>query len=399
MKRTIIRKAHLSKRAHRNLDGQLAQLTWLWNIGLAHRRDLWEADKTKVSMFDHFKVLTGMRQAEGSVWADQLAGPQRSVLRRLDWAFKAFFRRVDAGQKPGYPRFKAGYRGVRSYEMPVCPKVHDCGNRSRVGIGGIGQVRFKKLPEEAVVKYVRLVRKPRRVEIQFVAELPDNADKDTRAPVGVDVGIKSRLALSTGETIRGVKLDGREIKRRQRKLARAKKGGNGRAKRRVELAKECQRVAEREKGVLHELTARLVKTVSARFAIEDLKITNMVKNKNLARRIHEQQWGNLANMLTYKAESAGGEVVRVDPKHTSQICSGCGHRPEKSIGLGVRTYVCKPCGLRLDRDINAAVNILHRGFPAPVPGGTTPECGENENEAIPLGALRAKKYALAGLSG
>ena len=108
---------------------------------------------------------------------------------------------------------------------------------------------------------------------------------------------------------------------------------------------------------------------SSNIVVEDLQIPNMVRNRRLARRIHEQQWSRLVRMLSYKAESAGGSVVRVDPKFTSQTCSRCAHR--KRIGLSVRVYRCGECGHEQDRDVNAAVNILQRAY-GPNPGGAIP---------------------------
>ena len=133
-----------------------------------------------------------------------------------------------------------------------------------------------------------------------------------------------------------------EITRRQRRLDKARRGGANRRKRKAELAREWARTTARERGAAHELSARLIRHVSANIAVENLKIPNMVRNPHLARPIHEQQWGTLVRMLTYKAESAGGSVVRVPPHHTSRECSACGRR--RDMPLSVRTYRCG-CGL------------------------------------------------------
>ena len=153
-----------------------------------------------------------------------------------------------------------------------------------------------------------------------------------------------------------------ELKRRQRILSRAVKGSNNRQKKRQALARAWQRVTEQEKGKVHEITHALVKGHSCRFVVEDLKIPNMVHNRHLSRSILEQQWGYFVHCLTYKAASAGGWVIKVDPRNTTQQCSGCGSLPRESIGLGQRMYHCYACGQFIDRDVNAAVNILHRGM-------------------------------------
>ncbi|MDE2762280.1 MAG: transposase, partial [Gemmatimonadota bacterium] len=214
-------------------------------------------------------------------------------------------------------------------------------------------------------------------KVQLVVERQIEVSPDRRPMVGLDMGVASRLALSTGEIVPGVKLDRSELKRRQRRLSKAKRGSRNRVKRKAELAREWQRVREREHGRLHELTADLVKRVSANLAVEDLRIPNMVRNRRLARSIHEQQWGAIVRMLSYKAESAGGSVTTVAPHHTSRECSACGRR--RDITLAVRVYRCG-CGLVLDRDVNAARNVLQRAM-CPNPGGDTPERAEHQRRA------------------
>jgi len=221
-----------------------------------------------------------------------------------------------------------------------------------------------------VIKLIRVVRTARRVKLQVVVERTIEATPDRRPMVGLDLGIRKRVALSTGETVPGVNLDRSELKRRQRRLSKAKRGSRNRRKRKAELAREWQKIREREHGALHELTAAIVRDHSANLAVEDLRIPNMVRNRRLARAIHEQQWGALVAMLGYKAESAGGSVTTVAPHHTSRECSGCGGRWD--MPLAVRTYRCAACGLILDRDVNAARNVLQRAL-SPKPGGDPPE--------------------------
>ena len=115
----------------------------------------------------------------------------------------------------------------------------------------------------------------------------------------------------------------------------------------------------RERNALHEISASVVKRHN-RIAVEDLQVSNMMRHPTLAQSIAEQQWGQLVQQLTYKAESAGGEVVRVRPQHTSTDCHACGHR--QSLPLGARELACGGCGLVTDRDVNAARNILRRGI-------------------------------------
>ena len=366
--RTRSYKAYLSRAGHRNLADLLAQLMWLWNIGLFKRKQAWERDQKSTSYYDQCKELTVTRR--DPAWSRFPAWAQRSTLERLHLSYRHFFRRGS------YPRFKGPDRGIRSFSMP-CPKIRTNGKWSWVKIKGIGRVRFKGFPEGAV-KLVRVIRTARRIKVQFVTEQSVTVAPDSRSMVGIDVGIKARVALSTGETVPGVKLDRRELKRQQRRLSKAKRGGVNRRKRKAELSREWQRVTDREKGALHELTTAIVKDHSASFAVEDLQIRNMVRNRHLSRSIMEQQWGAFVWMLGYKAESAGGQLVKVAPHHTSRECSGCGRR--RDMPLSARTYRCAACGLVMDRDVNAARNVLQRGLAALNPGGASPgTCGTNES--------------------
>ncbi|MDE2654062.1 MAG: transposase [Gemmatimonadota bacterium] len=368
--RTRSFKGYLSPAGHRNLGDCLDQLTWLWNLALDQRKTAWTEREESVSYYDQCKQLTALRRRDPAKWDRFAVYAQRSALQRLDRAYKRFF------AQGGYPRFK-GERGVRSFELTQFGMVRTNGRWSWLKVKGIGRIRFRGDPPGGDIRAVRVVRTARRVRVQFLVEQEVPAVTDDRPMVGIDLGIKSRVALSTGETAPGVKLDRRELKRRQRRLAKAKRGGRNRGKRRAELAREHQRVAERERGALHELTANLVKRVSASFAVEDLQIGNMVRNRRLSRSIHEQQWGALIGMLAYKAESAGGRVVRVAPHHTSQECSGCGQR--QAVSLSVRVYRCG-CGLVMDRDVNAARNVLQRGV-ASLPGGADPGRAEQADQA------------------
>ena len=368
---THTRTAQLSAGAHSNLDVLLGQLLSLWNQGLSQRQRAWEDEERSVSYFDQQSQLTALRQSHAH-WRRFHLGPQRSILRRLDRAYRRFFK------QGGYPRFKGLGRGVRSFELDVPPKVKSTGKRYAVTIKGIGRLKFKHPLPEGVVKMLRVVRTPRRVKLQFVMEHEDSNVVDIRAPVGIDLGVKDRAICSNGYKAPKNVVDRRELKRRQRKVSKARRGSNNRSKKCIALAKQWQKTTEREKGMLHELTSKLVSTISSRFYIEDLKIPNMVKNRRLSRSILEQQWGIFIDMLTYKAERAGGWVRKVPAHNTTQQCSGCGALPRQRLELSDRMYDCYVCGMSMDRDINAAINILQKGqslYPAGNHAGTL--AGEN----------------------
>ena len=377
--RTLRFPAKLNRITHAALERFLEDQRNLWNAALQERSDAYRKCGKAISAYDQCKSLTAIRRDDPQHYARISVHAQRSILFRLDKAFKAFFGRVKRGEKPGFPRYRSRRRAVRSFETDAF-RVHRQGSWQAVTIKGIGRFRFRG-EIDGRARVLRIVRSPRRVEVQIVVELAqqDIAD-DARAPVGIDIGIRARVALSGGEIVPGNPLDRAELRHRQRRVSRAQRGSKSRRKKVCALAKEWQRVTERERGRLHELTSRLVREQGPRFYVEDLRILNMTKNHRLARAILEQTWGAFVSMLAYKAEDAGGWVRKVPAHRTSQRCSACGAPPSTPVGLAVRTYRCAGCRNVVDRDVNAARNILSVGLALDWPGGEPPVCREAEDE-------------------
>ena len=370
--KTLTYTAKLSRSTHGNLDTFLEQQRLLWNVALEQRKVAYKRCGKSLTAYDQYKDLTELRQ--DAEFSQYQAACQRSALTRLHKAFGGFFARVKAGKKAGFPRFK-GQGRMRSFEIPN-PSVKRRNKRWVLSVKGVGKFRFKhdgRLDDKPTL--ARVVATPCRVKIQLLVDTPQCDWDDDRSALGIDVGITSQATLSDGTQYPGRKRSLGRLKRLQRRLSRAVKDSIGRHKKRLMLAKEHQRVQEQERGYLHELTRKLIDQHTSKFYVEDLQVPNMVKNHRLARAILEQQWGTFFNMLTYKAESAGGWVRKVRPHNTSQRCSGCYALPDKRLTLSDRTYVCLSCGMVIDRDINAARNILQAGVS--LPGGTTPVRSED----------------------
>ena len=126
----------------------------------------------------------------------------------------------------------------------------------------------------------------------------------------------------------------------------------------MNLQRKWEHVANQSNDFAHKLSDKLVNSVYTSFAVEDLHIQNMAKNHNLAQSIHNALWGRFIQMLSYKAESAGMKVIKADARNTSKECSNCGN--VQDMPLSKRTYICNRCGMQMNRDINASINILHR---------------------------------------
>jgi putative transposase len=182
------------------------------------------------------------------------------------------------------------------------------------------------------------------------------------AAVGVDVGLTTFATLSTGEAIanpRFFRRDEQALARAQRKLSNAEKGTPERAKRRKVVARIHERIAHRRKDFAHQVSRQLVNQFGI-IIFEDLNITRMIKNHCLAKSLADAAWNQLATYTCYKAEEAGRTYIEIDPRGTSQRCSRCMTVVKKD--LSVRVHQCPVCGLELDRDLNAAINILAVGL-------------------------------------
>ena len=185
----------------------------------------------------------------------------------------------------------------------------------------------------------------------------DALERIDEAFIGVDVGITAFATLSNGEEIenpRRLKNALENLQRQQRRLSRKKKGSKRRAKQRIKVACAHLKVARCRKDFHHKVSTDLVRRFDA-ITVEDLNIRGMVRNRHLAQAISDVAWGRFFKMTKSKAENAGRTFERVDPKYTSQICSGCGQR--QKMPLAMRIYECSKCGIVIGRDHNSAITI------------------------------------------
>ena len=327
----------------------------LYNACLEERIDCYKKTGESRSYHDQCKALTEVR-ADDPEYANISVQVFRGVVGRIDKAYKRFFRHG------GFPRFKSSGRWRTIEINDQCwGMLKREGQKLVLKIKGLPRIEVKtdrELPPNTLLKAIRITRKPLRTEVALSYGLPTPEAKPVDNPVGIDMGISKRLTLSNGETVEKRELDRRRLIRLQRSVSRKKKGSNSRKKAVSLLAKEWQKLTDRERNYLHRMTSEIVRMYDF-IAVEKLETKKMLGNKQLAKSIQEQTWGKFATLLNEKAESAGVTVVGVNPKGTSQECSSCGAEVKKK--LSVRVHRCS-CGLVLDRDVNAAINILRRGI-------------------------------------
>lgn len=347
------------------LENQLSFACQIYNAALEQRRDAWQRRRHSIGYVAQCRDLTEVRRA-GMGPRDMSCHAMRDPLRRLDRAFAAYFRRARAGGKPGYPRFRSARR-YDSLTWDMAWKLRD----SRLSLPGIGQVKVKwhrVLPSEAVVRTVTVCRGAGRWYACFslLLQEPRSSPAPERPAVGIDLGIHHFASLSDGEQINGPRAYSaalRHLRITQRRLSRRKKGSHRRRKIGLILARQHERIRNLRRDHAHKLTRRLVANFSL-IAVEDLNFCGLARGF-LARHVNDQGWSAFLTVLEYKAVEAGTRLVRVPPGGTSQVCSGCGVMVQKR--LSERTHHCAACGLLIDRDINAARNILRLGLSLQAP--------------------------------
>jgi putative transposase len=288
------------------------------------------------------------------------------TLRRLDKAFAAFFRRVKKGEKPGFPRFKPRDR-FHSLEFTYCDGcklLSDDHGRRSLRVQNVGEVRMcfhRPLLEGATIKHAVIRWTNDHWQVCLMLELPSSPPEPAAVPVkglGLDMGLHALVALSTGELIenpRWLRASLAQLRILQRRTSRRVKGSHRRKATLRQIARLHEHIANQRRDLQHQLSHRLVQEYDL-IALEDMPLAFMNQNRRLSLSSHDAGWGGLRCMLKYKAEEAGIPVIAVDPSCTSQRCSGCGMLVEKT--LAVRVHRCPSCGLVLDRDVNAARNIL-----------------------------------------
>lgn len=339
------------------LASQLDGHRFLYNQALAQRKDAYEKTGKGIGYSTQATTLLPELRKISEQIANCNYSSLQQTLRRLDKAFKAFFRRVKAGDKPGYPRFK-------SFDRFSTINYATLGDGCQVKAGrlylqNVGHVKIKWHREiDGKVKTVSVSRRNENWYASFTVECDTVALPSTGNRVGVDVGLNSFITTSDGEQIVAPKffrVSEKKLKAAQQRLSRRKKGGNRRHEARRLVAKRHEKIANQRLDFCHK-TAHALVQANDHIVVENLNIQNMLKNRHLSKSIADVSWGIFLSVLKSKAESAGRVYEEVNPRGTSQRCSVCGEVVKKS--LAVRVHKCPSCGLSLDRDVNAALNIF-----------------------------------------
>jgi len=366
----------------------------LYNACLQERRDAYEIIKRRGDFYDaqarkqaiqaqsisyysqanQLPEMKDIRQEYRAIHSQAL----QDVLRKVDKTFKAFFARCKRGETPGYPRFKTWERyDSFTYPQGGYALTHD----DRVCLSKIGSIKVKQhRPIEGEVKTCTIKREGDHWYVVLVCEVEEQALPVRDKSVGVDLGLLHFATLSTGETIENPRYFRKGEKKReklQQALARKKRGSHRRKKAVKQVAKAHRKVRNQRADFLHKESRQLVNAYGV-IVFEELQPANMSRRakpkqdaetgkylpngasakSGVNKSIQDAGWGQFVQYCAYKAANAGRTVVQVNPRYTSQVCSGCGTVKKKE--LSQRWHACE-CGTELDRDHNAALNILRLG--------------------------------------
>jgi putative transposase len=356
------------------LNKMLEECRWVYNKTLETRKNSYEQQGVSLGLYDTQKLLPEWKQQRSSL---KLVHSQvlQNVCVRVDLAFKGFFRRVKAhpegSREPGYPRFK-GYGRYDSFCYP------QYGNGARLEgstliLSKLGNVKVKWHRALCGTPKTVCLRRSRTGKwfVTFSCELalagcepgtlggclPDESKR-----VGVDVGLAHFFTTSNGDKVdnpRFFRLEEKELAKAQRRMSKFDKNTPERKKRCLVVSRIHERITNKRTDFAHQQARCLVNTYGV-IVFEDLTITNMVQNGSLAKSIADVAWSQFAQFTAYKAADAGRLFLQVDPRNTSKKCSRCASLVDKD--LSVRVHSCPHCGLILDRDQNAAINILALGL-------------------------------------
>ncbi|MBU2590257.1 MAG: transposase [Nanoarchaeota archaeon] len=328
----------------------------VYNSLLAESRKLWTTRR-----FDFNLLVKDMKITCPKYYSRAYSQVLQNVSDRLTKSFMNFFRRIKEKKsgkklKVGFPRFKSR---IISITYPQSGFRIIKGNRLYASKIGNLPVKLHRVMKGKIKTMTLKRNNANQWFAYFTCETEKKKTKHCfKKHVGIDVGIESFAVFSNGELIDNPKhlfKSEQKLKKFQRKLSRKKKKSNNRKIARIKVARQHNNIVNQRQDFLHKLSNKITKSYSF-IAVENLTITNMVKNHCFAKHINDASWGTFIQMLSYKAVACGGQLVKVNPRGTTTNCSNCGSKQE--MPLSTRIYDCPNCGIVLHRDVNSARNIL-----------------------------------------
>ena len=352
---------------------------YVYNFFLNQRKEQYKLTGKTDNYYAQAKTLTTLKKQEETAWLKEVnAQTLQFAIRSLEAAYNNFFKK-----RAKFPNFKSkhsknsftvpqfasvagGRLFIRKFKEGIKCRVH------REIKGKVGKVTITKTPSGKY--FVSVFTKE-----EYVTPL-----EKTGKSIGVDMGLKDLLTTSEGETFNNNRYTRRyecKLAKAQQHLSRKKKGSRGFENQRLKVARLHEKISNSRTDYLHKCSISLVRRYDI-ICIEDLNVKGMVKNHRISKSITDASWGKFVSMLTYKAEWNEKKIVKIDRFYpSSQTCNVCGYLNKETKDLSVREWECPECHTRHDRDINAAINILHFGLNNNISAGTVDYTGGEEVRA------------------
>ncbi|CAE6817727.1 IS200/IS605 family transposase ISPa18 [Paraburkholderia aspalathi] len=338
-----------------------------YNHMLRLRTDAWYQRQERVGYHETSAALTALKKTPEHAWLNEVSSvPVQQALRHLQTAFANFF-----AKRAKYPNFRRK-DGAQSAEYTTSAFKWDGASLKLAKMDAPLAIRWSRtIPKGAKVTTVTVSKDASgRYHVSMLCDDAVSAKPEVAGKVGIDLGLTHFAILSTGEKIAAPKTfrkNEAKLAKLQRRLAKKQKGSANRMKAKLKVARMHARTADSRRDFLHKLSSRLINENQV-IAIESLAVSNMQKNRCLAKSISDASWSEFTWQLEYKAQWYGRALVGIDKWYpSSKRCSDCGHTVVK-MPLNIRAWTCPECGSIHDRDINAARNVLAAGLAASAHG-------------------------------
>lgn len=332
---------------------------WAFNWGLNIKKKAFEKKEKIPTAIDLHRELNKLKKTDIPwMYNSSKAAPQEA-LRDCDKAFQNFFREIKKkNKKVGFPKFKSKKNDKQSFRLNGTIKVLD----GYIQLPRLGKIKlFEKdyLPKDSKILSATVSKRADKWFVSIQVEEEHKEKSQGTGTIGVDLGIKTLATCSnktTYENPKALKNNLKKLKRKQRQLSRKKKGSKNKEKAKNKLSKLYYRISNIRKDCLHKVTSKIINDNQV-IILETLKISNMMKNHKLAQAVSDVGMYEFKRQVDYKSIWNNRLVIYADQYFpSSKQCSCCGHRKEK-LRLDERTYSCSNCGMKMDRDLNAAKNL------------------------------------------
>lgn len=354
-------KLYPSSKTKKILEKQFEDCRYVYNTCISIRKTTYEQTKQSLNYYYFAKQISSWKQTYPEL-KEIHSQVFQDVLKRVDKTYQSFFRRIKSGDTPGYPRFK----NINRYDSITYPQYgNGCfldGNVLRLSkIGDVKVVLHRQI--KGIIKTVTIKRTPtNKWYATFSVKETPNVLQPNNNAIGIDVGLKSFIKFNNGEYISNPKFFKQEeskLKKLQSKKDKLSKTSSKRKKLSKRITYLHEKISNKRSNFAHQLSRQIVNKYSV-ISVEKLDVKNMMEKSYFAKSIGDAAWTQFRNLLSYKAVEAGRNYIEVNPAYTSQTCSVCGNR--KKLELKDRIYECDCCDLKIDRDQNAAINILTVGL-------------------------------------